>query len=92
MAVLGIDIGGTGMKGALVDPITGELVSERFRVPTPQKRNPKSMAKAVGKIVSHFDYKGKVGVGFPTIIKNGVCLSSGNLHKSWKNQNVSEIF
>jgi polyphosphate glucokinase len=72
MAVLGIDIGGTGMKGALVDPITGELVSERFRVPTPQKRNPKSMAKAVGKIVSHFDYKGKVGVGFPTIIKKWI--------------------
>ena len=92
MAILGIDIGGTGMKGALVDPTTGELVSDRFRVPTPQKRNPKSMAKAVSKIVTHFDYKGRVGAGFPTIIKNGICISSGNLHKSWKKQNVSEIF
>lgn len=92
MAVLGIDIGGTGMKGALVDPQTGELITERFRVPTPEKRDPKNMSKAVKKIVQHFDYQGKVGVGFPTVIKEQTCYSCGNLHESWKNVNVGELF
>ena len=92
MAVLGIDIGGTGMKGALVDPNSGELLTERFRVPTPEKRDPKNMSKAVKKIVQHFDYHGKVGVGFPTVIKENTCHSCGNLHENWKNVNVSELF
>ena len=92
MAILGIDVGGTGMKGALVDTETGELLSERFRLDTPKKRDPEGMAQCFNEIVKHFDYKGPIGAGFPTIIKNGVCGSQGNLHKSWKGLNVSEVF
>lgn len=92
MAILGIDVGGTGMKGALVDTETGELLSERFRLDTPKKRDPEGMAQCFYEIVEHFDYKGPIGAGFPTIIKNGVCGSQGNLHKSWKGLNVSEVF
>lgn len=92
MAILGIDVGGTGMKGALVDTETGELLSERFRLDTPKKRDPEGMAQCFHEIVEHFDYKGPIGAGFPTIIKNGVCGSQGNLHKSWKGLNVSEVF
>ena len=92
MNVLGIDIGGTGMKGAIVDSVTGEMLTERFRIPTPASRKPKAMAEVVKQIVEHFDHKGPVGVGFPTIIKHGVCKSPGNLDVSWMNVNVKELF
>ncbi|PCE64423.1 polyphosphate--glucose phosphotransferase [Sediminicola luteus] len=92
MNILGIDIGGSGMKGALVDIITGERVSDRFRVPTPETRNPEGMAGAIKEIVDHFDYHGPVGCGFPTSLKKGVCNSAGNLDPSWVGQNVAEVF
>ena len=66
MVVLGIDIGGSGMKGALVNSLTGEMLTERYRIPTPPSRKPKEMAEVVKKIVEHFDHKGPVGVGFPS--------------------------
>lgn len=92
MAILGIDVGGTGMKGALIDTANGELLSERFRLDTPKKRDPAGMAQCFQEIVQHFEYNGPVGAGFPTIIKNGVCGSQGNLHKSWKGLNVADVF
>ncbi len=92
MDVLGIDIGGTGMKGAIVDSESGEMLTKRFRIPTPTSRKPEKMAAVVKQIVEHFNHKGPVGVGFPTIIKHGVCKSPGNLHKSWMNVNVKELF
>lgn len=92
MVVLGIDIGGSGMKGALVNSLTGEMLTERYRIPTPPTRKPKEMAEVVKKIVEHFNHKGPVGVGFPSIIRHGVCKSRGNLHKKWVNVNVRELF
>jgi polyphosphate glucokinase len=92
MTLLGIDIGGTGMKGALVDTVTGALLSERFRLDTPKKRDPEGMAQCFQEIVEHFNYSGPIGAGFPTIIKNGVCGSQGNLHKSWKGLDVAKVF
>lgn len=92
MVVLGIDIGGSGMKGALVNSITGEMITERHRIPTPKSRKPKDMAAVVKEIVTHFNHKGPVGCGFPTVIRHGVCKSQGNLHKKWLNLNVRELF
>lgn len=92
MEVLGIDVGGSGIKGALVQMETGEMLTERFRIPTPKSRKPEAMAKVVAQIVEHFDYKGPVGCGFPTLIKKGVCKSPGNLHKSWMDVNVEKLF
>ncbi len=92
MEILGIDVGGSGMKGALVDAKTGEMLSERFRIPTPPSRKPKEMAKVIAQIVAHFNHKGPIGCGFPTVIKNGVCKSPGNLHKSWLNLKVDDLF
>jgi polyphosphate glucokinase len=92
MTLLGIDIGGSGMKGALVNTITGELLTERFRIPTPQSREPEEMAEVFGQIVKHFDYNGPIGCGFPTIIKNGVCKAYGNLSKEWLGVNAEELF
>jgi polyphosphate glucokinase len=92
MEVLGIDIGGSGMKGGLINSVTGEMVSERFRIPTPISRHPDDMAKLFKDIVNHFNYKGPVGCGFPTVIKHGVCKDPGNLHNDWKDLNVEELF
>lgn len=92
MEVLGIDIGGSGMKGALVNIITGEMTTERFRVPTPEGRKPKDMAKVIKEIAEHFNYNGPIGCGFPTIVKHGVCKATGNLHSSWLNVNARELF
>ena len=91
MTLLGIDVGGSGIKGALVDSETGEMISERFRIPTPNPRTPEAMTDVIAEIVTHFDYKGKVGCGFPTIIKNGICKASGNLDPSWLGVHVEEI-
>jgi polyphosphate glucokinase len=91
MTLLGIDVGGSGIKGALVNSETGEMISERHRIPTPIPRTPEAMTDVIAQIVKHFDYKGKVGCGFPTIIKNGVCKATGNLDKSWLGVNVEEL-
>ncbi|MCG2461862.1 ROK family protein [Flavobacteriaceae bacterium F89] len=92
MEVLGIDIGGSGTKGALVNIETGEMVTKRFRIPTPKSRKPEEMAEVVHQIVKEFNYSGPVGCGFPTVIKRGICKSPGNLHKSWFNVNVTDLF
>ncbi len=92
MEILGIDVGGSGIKGALVNMETGEMITERFRIPTPKSRKPKPMAEVVAKIVKHFDYSGPIGCGFPTVIKNGICKTPGNLHKKWAGVNVNELF
>jgi polyphosphate glucokinase len=91
MTLLGIDVGGSGIKGALVDSETGEMISERFRIPTPNPRTPEAMTDVIAEIVTHFDYIGKVGCGFPTIIKNGICKASGNLDPSWLGVHVEKI-
>lgn len=80
------------MKGALVDSLSGELLTERFRIPTPSSRKPEAMAGVLKEIVKHFDHHGPVGCGFPTVIKHGICKSPGNLHKSWLGVNVRDLF
>lgn len=92
MDILGIDIGGSGMKGALVNTTTGQLVTERFRIPTPESKKPKDMAEVFRQITEHFNYSGPIGCGFPSIIKKGVCKSYGNLHKSWLGTNAEQLF
>lgn len=92
MEVLGIDIGGTGMKGALVNAETGEMTTERFRIDTPGSRGPQEMAGVVQEIIDHFGYSGPVGCGFPTIVKNGVCTSPGNLNPEWVGTNIESLF
>lgn len=91
MVVLGIDIGGSGIKGALVNMETGEMITERHRIPTPSSRKPKDIVAVVGEIAKHFNHKGRVGCGFPTVIKKGICKSPGNLHKSWLGVNIEEL-
>ncbi|MBI9041216.1 polyphosphate--glucose phosphotransferase [Lutibacter sp.] len=92
MVILGIDVGGTGIKGALVNTVTGELISKRRRIATPQPATPEAVAETIQKIIHHFKWKGPVGCGFPTPLKNGKCITAGNLHKDWKNLKVDDFF
>ncbi len=96
---IGIDIGGTGMKGGIVDLKKGKLVGDRFRIPTPKPATPEAVAEVLAQIVAELDSRGEkldpstpVGVDFPAIIKNGVALSAANIDKSWIGTNVDQLF
>jgi polyphosphate glucokinase len=92
MEILGIDVGGTGIKGAIVDVNTGKLTTERHRIPTPKPATPEAIANTIQEIVDHFNWKGKVGCGFPALLRHGKCLMVGNLHKSLKNVQLDALF
>lgn len=80
---LGIDVGGTGIKGAIVDLTTGALVSERFRVDTPQPALPQAVADAIVAVAEHFEFDGPTGVAFPGVVLDGVVHTAANLHPDW---------
>ncbi|GAA5784457.1 polyphosphate glucokinase [Chitiniphilus shinanonensis] len=90
-AVLGIDIGGSGIKGAPVNVETGELLGERVRLDTPQPSTPQAVAATVSELVKQFDWKGPLGCTFPAIVHNGVTLSAANVDKSWINAPAEQI-
>lgn len=92
MNVLGIDIGGTGIKGAPVDIERGELIEDRCRIETPQPSKPEAVAKVVGEIVQHFQWKGPIGCTFPAIVHHGIIKSAANVDKSWIGVNGVELF
>lgn len=80
---LGIDIGGSGIKAAIADPERGRLVSERVIYDTPEPSTPEAVEAVVAKVVSELDYRGPVGVGFPSVITGGVARTANNIDKSW---------
>ena len=90
--VLGIDIGGSGIKGALVDTKSGELANERIRIPTPQPATPDSVAATVRQLVSEHDYSGPVGCCFPTIVVDGHAKSASNMGEEWRDLAVDKTF
>ncbi len=92
MEVLGIDVGGSGIKGAIVNTNTGDFLKERFRIETPSPAKPDALGKAFKNMVDYFDWNGKIGVGFPSVVKKGICYSAANIHKSWIGANIEEIF
>lgn len=92
MEVLGIDIGGSGIKGAPVDTDNGAFLSERYRVPTPESAKPQPVARAVAEVVKQFQWSGPVGCGFPAAIHGGVALTAANIHKKWIGTNAAELF
>jgi polyphosphate glucokinase len=91
MKILGIDVGGSGIKGAIANLETGEPETERFRVETPQPANPKNIVGAIKTIITHFNWKGKIGVGFPAIVQNGVVKTATNIDKSCINVNFEKL-
>ncbi|MEO6125919.1 MAG: polyphosphate--glucose phosphotransferase [Ilumatobacteraceae bacterium] len=89
---LGIDIGGSGIKGAPVDTGVGELLTERLRIATPQPATPEAVAKCVGEIVEHFSWKGPIGITVPGVVKHGVILTAANIDKAWINTDAAAVF
>jgi polyphosphate glucokinase len=92
MEILGIDIGGSGLKGAPVDLDRGELLTERVRIETPQPAKPKAVAGVFAQVAAAFDWKGPIGVGFPGIMRGNVTHTAANLHPSWIGLDLGELF
>jgi polyphosphate glucokinase len=81
--VLGLDIGGSGIKGALVDTQTGTMIGERYRLETPQPATPEMVLTTAANIIAHFGWKGIVGCGFPAVVKHGVVQTASNIASEW---------
>jgi polyphosphate glucokinase len=92
MEILGIDIGGSGIKGAPVDTSTGEMLAERVRIPTPDPAKPKDVAGVVAEVARSFDWHGPVGCGFPAVIRSGVALTAANIDPKWIETNAASLF
>ncbi len=92
MQVLGIDVGGSGIKGAPVDTETGQLLAERLRIKTPKKGEPEPVAEVVNQIAKSFGWKGPIGIGFPAPIKGGVALMAANVSEKWVGTNADALF
>lgn len=92
MQVLGVDVGGSGVKGAPVDTETGQLLKERVRIKTPKGAEPEPVAKVVAEIAQSFEWKGPIGIGFPAPIKGGVTMMAANISQKWVGLNADELF
>ena len=92
MATLGIDIGGSGVKGAPVDTSLGELLAERVRVPTPQPSDLTSVVEAVAEVAARFDGYDRVGITFPGVVVDGTTRTAANVDKSWIDAPAAKLF
>lgn len=90
--VLGVDVGGSGIKGGLINIDTGEMTSERHRLKTPSPATTQAVTATFGELVRHFDWQGPIGVGFPAIIRHGISLSAANIDSSWIGAHVELLF
>jgi polyphosphate glucokinase len=88
----GIDIGGTGIKGAVVNVGTGALATERRRILTPQPSTPDAVAAVVAQMVREAGWQGAIGATFPAVIKHGVAQSAANVDHSWVGTDVDKLF
>lgn len=91
MQILGIDVGASGIKGAPVDTVKGEMLAERCRIPTPQPATPKAIAKTIAEIVKHFEWEGPIGCGFPGVVQRGIVKTASNVHDKWLETDAVEL-
>ena len=92
MQVLGIDVGGSGIKGAPVETKTGELLAERIRIKTPKNAEPQPVAEVVAEIANSFNWTKSVGIGFPAPIKAGIAMMAANISEKWIGTNADDLF
>ncbi|MDU0477856.1 ROK family protein [Staphylococcus chromogenes] len=88
----GVDVGGSGIKGALVDLETGELAAERIRIATPKPATPKAVAETVASIVDLAEWDGPVGITLPSVVLIQRALTAANIDPSWVNTDVQQLF
>ncbi len=91
MEVLGIDVGGSGIKGAPINTETGMILVERHRIRTPEGAEPQAVADVIAELTRHFMWKGPIGVGFPAPIKHGVVKMAANISPDWVGLNADEL-
>ena len=89
---LGIDIGGSGIKGAPVDTRTGTLQAERLRIPTPEPATPDAVAATVKQVVDQFEWTGAIGATMPAVVKRGVVKTAANIDPSWIDTDADALF
>lgn len=87
----GIDVGGSGVKGAVVDLDTGQIVGERFRLDTPQPATPEAVSRTVAEVVRHFGWTGPLGVTYPGVVVDGVVQTAANVDASWIGVRAAEL-
>lgn len=92
MNILGIDIGGSSLKAAPVNPVTGTLITERLVIPTPKPATPDAVADTVNKIIDVFAWKGRIGCGLPAVIRNGMACTAANIDPAWIGTDAAALF
>jgi polyphosphate glucokinase len=92
MHILGVDIGGSGIKGAIIDTDTGALLTERQRIDTPQPATPLAVANVLAQMVAQFNWHGPIGCGFPAAIQNGVVRTASNISPEFIGKNIEKLF
>jgi polyphosphate glucokinase len=88
----GVDVGGSGVKGGIVDLDTGLLIGDRFKLPTPQPATPEAVAKTIAAVVAEFGWTGPLGVTYPGVVTDGVVRTAANVDKAWIGANAQEVF
>ncbi|GGZ42157.1 polyphosphate glucokinase [Streptomyces inusitatus] len=91
MNVFGVDIGGSGIKGAPVDLERGDLAQERHKVLTPHPATPDAVADGVAEVVRHFEWSGPVGITFPGVVTDGVTRTAANVDKGWIDRDAATL-
>jgi polyphosphate glucokinase len=92
MIIFGVDVGGTGIKGARVDTEKGELLEERVRLVTPQPATPDNVSDCVAGLVQQFRWEGPIGCGFPAVIRQGKVYTAANIDPSWIGTDAKTLF
>lgn len=87
----GIDVGGSGIKGGIVDLDTGQLIGERLKLLTPQPATPSAVAKTIAEVVKGFGWTGPLGVTYPGVVTHGVVQTAANVDKSWIGTNARDV-
>ena len=92
MEILGVDIGGSGIKIARVDPDTGEMLSERKRMATPKPSTPDAITAVLANIVNELAWAGPIGCGFPAVVQGGIVRTAANVSKKWIGKDAESLF
>ena len=92
MQVLGIDVGGTGIKFGVVDTASGTLIGDRVRIPTPRPATPQAVGEVLRDIVASTQWHGPIGVGFPAAVVQGTVRTAANIDKSFIGLPIAEYF
>jgi polyphosphate glucokinase len=87
----GIDVGGSGIKGGIVDLDTGQLIGDRFKLVTPQPATPSAVAKTIAAVVNEFGWSGPLGVTYPGVVTHGIARTAANVDKSWIGTNACDV-